>query len=226
MARFLQQAESRHTPVKRSDLWLFAHARIAKPGLHWPVSSNPHLTTHSWAEGRSSKFVPRKVLKNQRGFRYRKARLIDSLTKPWYIVFYAWDIGLEKLVRKRLGKKDQTDIFTEKMQELPEILRKIRLDKKLSQENIAEELGIDTTTYGRYEKRESQIKFEQVVQLAKFYKLTLDELYNYGNPNYKVQGPHASNPSKSFVPITVNLDGTSETLDVWVKRLTAINKVL
>lgn len=65
------------------------------------------------ANSSGSNFVPRKVLKNARGFPYRKARLIDhngSLTQPWYIVFYAWDIGFEKLVRKRLGKKELNTI--------------------------------------------------------------------------------------------------------------------
>lgn len=110
--------------------------------------------------------------------------------------------------------------------DLPDILRKIRLDRKLSQENIAEELRIDATTYGRYEKGDSQIKFEQVAQLASFYKLTLDELYHYGDPEFKLEEPRTSYQRKWAVPITVNLDGTTETLEMWVKRLTAINAAL
>lgn len=47
----------------------------------------------------------RKVLKNKKGYPYRLARLFDyggDLSKPWYIQFYAWDIGRKKLVRKRV----------------------------------------------------------------------------------------------------------------------------
>lgn len=108
-------------------------------------------------------------------------------------------------------------------EQFPDILRKVRQDRKLSQENIAEELKIDATTYGRYEKGEVPIKFDQVAQLAMFYKLTLDEFYNYNNPNFLVQEPKATYLKRWSVPITVALDGTEETLQMWLKKLTAIN---
>jgi len=53
--------------------------------------------------------VPRKVLTNSKGNPYRVPRLVDhqgDLAKPWFIVFYVWDIGLKKLVRKRMGKDE------------------------------------------------------------------------------------------------------------------------
>ncbi|HMG94372.1 MAG TPA: helix-turn-helix transcriptional regulator [Chryseolinea sp.] len=64
--------------------------------------------------------------------------------------------------------------------ELHELLRKIRRDANVSQENVADEIGVDATTYGRYEKGETQIKFEHVVKLAEFYKMSLDAFYRYG----------------------------------------------
>lgn len=109
---------------------------------------------------------------------------------------------------------------------LPKILKKIRLDRELSQENIAEELKIDSTTYGRYEKGESQIKFEQVAQLAEFYKLTLDELYHYGNPAYSVVNEPAGYSSPAKVLVTVELDGVENNLKAIIERLKAINRVL
>ena len=63
---------------------------------------------------RSGSYVPRKPLINARGFPYHEARLIDfgnSPSKKWFIVFYAWDIGKEKLVRKRVGKFELNKIM-------------------------------------------------------------------------------------------------------------------
>lgn len=57
--------------------------------------------------------VPRKPLINAHGYPYHAARLIDfdnHPSKKWYILFYAWDIGKEKLVRKRLGKRELNKI--------------------------------------------------------------------------------------------------------------------
>ena len=100
------------------------------------------------------------------------------------------------------------------------------LDKKVSQITIAEKLGVDKTSYGRYENGTVQIKFEQVAQLASFYKMTLDELYNYGNPDFKLEEPRLSYQRKWTVPITVSLDGTAETLTMWINRLQSINAAL
>jgi integrase len=55
----------------------------------------------------------RKPLINEKGYPYHEARLVDfqgSPSKLWFIIFYVWDIGLEKLVRKRVGKKELNKI--------------------------------------------------------------------------------------------------------------------
>lgn len=109
---------------------------------------------------------------------------------------------------------------------LPQILKKVRLDREFSQENIAEEIKVDATTYGRYEKGESQIKFEQVAQIAAFYKLTLDEFYHYGDPQYVVSEPNMSNLKKAKVSVIVELDGLSNTLDNWIEKLKKLNSVI
>lgn len=110
---------------------------------------------------------------------------------------------------------------------LPHILRKIRLDHGFSQENIAEELKVNATTYGRYEKGESEIGFEQVVRLANFYKLTLDEVYNYGNPKIsEVNESRMQYKTPEKITVIVELDGLPTTLEKWVTRLTAINQVI
>lgn len=106
---------------------------------------------------------------------------------------------------------------------LHEILRKIRFDRGFSQENIAEELKVDSTTYGRYERGETPIKFEQVAQLADFYDMTLDQLYHYSDPTF-VKPPDADKIFKLL--ITVELDGVDKTLKTIIRKLTAINQTL
>jgi transcriptional regulator with XRE-family HTH domain len=117
---------------------------------------------------------------------------------------------------------------------LPKILKKIRLDRDLSIENIADELKIDPTTYGRYEKEKgsagSRIKFEQVVQLAQFYGLTLDELSHYGDPNYhhlsNLAEPMPSYQKKRSVILSIELDGQKATFDYWVEKLKKVNAAI
>jgi transcriptional regulator with XRE-family HTH domain len=112
--------------------------------------------------------------------------------------------------------------------ELNELLRKIRRDANFSQENVAEEIGVDVTTYGRYEKGETQIKFEHVVKLAEFYKMTLDEFYHYGEKKFDVvaEANELYRREEKRVDVIVHLDGSKANLDRWVKKLYAINDVL
>lgn len=110
--------------------------------------------------------------------------------------------------------------------EVYQILRKIRIDHGLSQENIADELNVDQTTYRRYETGESNIKIDQMIKLSLFYKMTLDQLVNYGDSSYKVEETHIPYVKSRVLSVTVELDGRKDTLDYWIEKLTAINKVV
>lgn len=49
------------------------------------------------------------------GYPYRPARLVPAsmdITKQWYIIFYAWDIGTEKLERKRVLQNEFAELST------------------------------------------------------------------------------------------------------------------
>lgn len=105
-------------------------------------------------------------------------------------------------------------------------LRRIRFDRKKSQLEVSEYLGVDKTSYGRYENGTVEIRFEQVAQLAEFYNLSLDELYHYGEHAQAIKEPKPTYEVKWSVPITVSLDGTDQTLEKWIKRLTAINAAI
>lgn len=100
----------------------------------------------------------------------------------------------------------------------------IRRHKGLSQQNIADEIGITRTTYSKYELGKIRIKHDHMVKLAAFYKMSIDELIHYGDPEYSnVSETKIAYTKRLIVPITVSLDGTEETLNTWIKTLTAIN---
>ena len=53
-------------------------------------------------------------------------------------------------------------------------IKDLREDADLSQRKIAEILYMHKTTYARYETGEREIPFNIAIQLAKYYKVSLD----------------------------------------------------
>lgn len=53
-------------------------------------------------------------------------------------------------------------------------IRDLREDMDISQKEIAEKLGLYTTTYARYERGEQDIPLYIAVDIAKFYNVSLD----------------------------------------------------
>ena len=53
-------------------------------------------------------------------------------------------------------------------------LRDLREDRDLSQEQIAELLGIQQTVYSRYERGAQTIPLQHLVTLAKYYTVSTD----------------------------------------------------
>lgn len=59
----------------------------------------------------------------------------------------------------------------------------LREDKDLNQKDVADVLGIKQPQYARYETGQFEIKFHQIIKLAKFYDVSID--YIAGLTNYK-----------------------------------------
>lgn len=53
-------------------------------------------------------------------------------------------------------------------------IKELRIDKDLSQEDIANFLGIKQTVYSRYETGKNDMKIEFLLKLAKFYGVSAD----------------------------------------------------
>lgn len=60
-------------------------------------------------------------------------------------------------------------------------LRDLREDKDLSQKEIARILGTTQKQYSRWETGEYEIPFHYVIELAKYYEVTIDYIANLTN---------------------------------------------
>jgi transcriptional regulator with XRE-family HTH domain len=62
----------------------------------------------------------------------------------------------------------------------------LRKDRDMSQRQVAEALGLYTTTYARYERGEQEVPFCIAIALAKFYNVSLDYLAGLTNEPRKL----------------------------------------
>lgn len=62
------------------------------------------------------------------------------------------------------------------MKTFGERLKELRLDKKLSQEELAKQVGLTHTAIGLWELNKRVPNLDAVIKLAKFFKVSLDYL--------------------------------------------------
>ena len=67
-----------------------------------------------------------------------------------------------------------------------DIIRKLRRDRKLTQQQIADLLQIDRSTYAYYESGRTKLNIDIIVKLAHFYKVSYATLI--GKPEPPLQG--------------------------------------
>lgn len=60
------------------------------------------------------------------------------------------------------------------MKEYPEIIRELREDNDLTQQEIADILGTTQQVYSRYEKGINEMPIRHIITLCKFYKVSSD----------------------------------------------------
>lgn len=60
-----------------------------------------------------------------------------------------------------------------------DILKKLRTSKGLSQQELANRLSINRSTYARYETSSTQPDFDTLKQLADYFEVSTDELLGY-----------------------------------------------
>ncbi len=55
-------------------------------------------------------------------------------------------------------------------------IKDLREDRDISQKDLAEALGLYTTTYARYERGEQEVPFYIAIAIAKYHNVSLDYL--------------------------------------------------
>lgn len=114
------------------------------------------------------------------------------------------------------------------MRDFADTLKMLRATKGKgeSQDTMAKKIGISLSTYSRIERGEVEADLPTLIKLTQIYKMGIDELVHYGDPAFtKDESQNASRKDHtSTIPVTVALDGTDETLNIWIRKLTAINK--
>jgi transcriptional regulator with XRE-family HTH domain len=106
-----------------------------------------------------------------------------------------------------------------------ELIRRIRQTKGLTQENLAEDLGVDISTVIRWEKQDS-LKTSQLEKIAKIFKMSVDDLYSYHAKPQLLEEPLQYYNTKKKVTILVELDGSQDNLKDWIATITKVNKLL
>lgn len=86
-------------------------------------------------------------------------------------------------------------------------IRDLREDSDKTQEKIAKELKMHTTTYARYETGENRIPFDFVITLANYYNVSLD--YIAGRTNDK-RGFNKSDLPQSEIELLKKFRSLSE----------------
>ena len=63
-----------------------------------------------------------------------------------------------------------------------ELIRKLRKEKGLTQQQVADYLNIERSTYAYYEEGRSKINIDAIVKLAHFYKISYATLIGRPEP--------------------------------------------
>lgn len=74
-----------------------------------------------------------------------------------------------------------------------ERLRELRLQRNISQEEVARHIGITRSAYSHYEINNRQPVYETLIKLAAFFQVSLDYIIGGNAPNN--QSPEPNEPS-------------------------------
>lgn len=76
-------------------------------------------------------------------------------------------------------------------------IKDLREDSDLTQIELAEQLGLHTTTYQRYERGEREIPLDIAIAIAKFYNVSIDYIAGLTNTPKTLDGsPYVSKSYK------------------------------
>ncbi len=101
-------------------------------------------------------------------------------------------------------------------------IRMARLSKSLSQENMANELGLSTGAYSNIERGVTDISVSRLLEIAEIFKVSILTFFE----NTKEANWASENNNSSLYPTSSELHNTVKLLQQEVQRLTAeMNKL-
>lgn len=110
--------------------------------------------------------------------------------------------------------------------DINEVIRRLRQAKGLTQKNVADEIEIHETTYIRYEAAGKKIPSDKLENIANALGVTVADIYEYQRNPGLLEQPLDVYKKRKEVSITVQLDGTSITLNEWIATLRKLNEAL
>jgi len=83
---------------------------------------------------------------------------------------------------------------------LGENIKKIRVNRtKYSQQDMADQLGVDRNTYANWERGENDIKSEYIPKLADMLNVRIEELFNSEKGNIQIFQKHIEGKDNSLL---------------------------
>lgn len=76
---------------------------------------------------------------------------------------------------------------------LTDRLKTLREQKGLTRKEVSEAVGLESSTYGKYEKGQRQPSYQILLALAEFYNVSVDYLTGYSPSSKAVSQEHLTN---------------------------------
>lgn len=102
------------------------------------------------------------------------------------------------------------------------LLRDLRQQHGLTQQIVAKAIGVDRTTYAKYESGLSEPNHEITIKLADFYSVSIDDLMGYNSK----KEPTAPEDGEPMHTITFNRNGKVVKKQYSAEKWEAIIKML
>lgn len=109
---------------------------------------------------------------------------------------------------------------------ISEVVKRVREDKGLTQEQLAEKIKVHFTTVNRWEKNKRSIPGDKLEQIAKVFEMSVSELYNYTDSQKFFGKKGFSTTQRRTISLMVHLDGTPGTLKSCIDTLQQVNALL
>ena len=119
-------------------------------------------------------------------------------------------------------------------------IRAFRTIKNLSQENVAQMIGISSTAYAKLERGETEMTYTRLEQVSKALGVKLSDLVNFGENGFfymnnsssnsvNSSSPHAltvNNASKEATELVIEVQKLRAEKEGFIKEIVHLNKII